>query len=148
MSISEFMIANSDSLFTASITVGTFVFTMKSFIIQTMKKEVYEKKLYRKFYTQTSNFNKTGKDGIYAPLRKLSRALTICISMALTNAFILISGASSLHPASAWIAFIFNILTWSALAFSVWIVTENIKKMLDFSEWENKLEDEQSISSK
>lgn len=152
MEILTFIETNRQALFTASMTVGTFVFTMKSFIVQTMKKEVYEKEKYRDYVTQIHKFKLTAKKNtenqlsIFAPLRNLSNALTACISMAFLNAALLISKADTACTTLGILIFLFNLMTWLALAFAVYSVTSNLQKMLDFSEWEHAKEERPDTS--
>lgn len=125
------------AFFTASITVGVFIFTMKSFVVQMIKREVFDNKDYIEFLEQCSSFSRDEMSGarLYGPLRRLSRALFICVSFSFVNAFFQV--IIPIFGGHYWIVFLFffNAATWVSLGFSVFLVTKNVSTMINFYEW-------------
>ena len=70
---------------TTSVTMGTFLFTMKSFVIQTMKRDLYDKPEYQKAVAQRRKEGKTG-DTYYGQLNTLRRLMFWAIVVAFLNA--------------------------------------------------------------
>ena len=61
-------------LFLSSLTLGTFLFTMKAFIIQTIKKEIYDHKKYHERVLNKAQLEKK-PPVYYKELRLLSRLI-------------------------------------------------------------------------
>jgi hypothetical protein len=133
MSIVEYHSAFRTALFLSSLTLGTFLFTMKSFIIQTIKKEIYDhkrhKELARNFASDSGE-----KPVYYKGLRNLSRLIFWSISIALLNALFQISIGYIDHPAASIFCLATSVISWSILAFVLYQVGGNMTDMIDYAE--------------
>lgn len=121
------------SLFTSSLTLGTFLFTMKTFIIQTIKKEIYDHKSYKE---RVENIAKlSGKPPqYYKQLKRLSRLIFYAITLALFNALAQISLGYVGHTITAYICLGTSFISWLVFALVLMQVGNNMKDMLDFAE--------------
>ncbi|MCK5075652.1 MAG: hypothetical protein KAR38_04710 [Calditrichia bacterium] len=121
------------ALFTSSLMLGTFLFTMKSFIIQTMKKEVYDKDIYKDRVLQRRKEGKL-KETYYGPLIKLKRILFVSICGAFINAFLQLVLGFFQNEYIAIICFLTTIVSWLIVAIAIYFVSNNISIMLNLSE--------------
>lgn len=122
------------ALFLSSMTLGTFIFTMKSFIVQVMKKEIYDKKEYQDSIKQ---IQETGKNvSCYKPLRNLSRILTQTIVLSFIAAGLHISLGVLDRDWTAQLCIGITLVSWVLVATSIFLVSRNLRKMIDISEGE------------
>lgn len=143
MDISYFYQHYGPALFTASVTIGVFVFTMKSFVVQGLKKEVYDNPRYSDYVRALNNLASRGGGSVvrsagravYEPLQNLAHALTLSIVAALLNALVQLLLPLFSQQWVLWICFFANAATWFVLGRAVHLVTRNISIMLRFSEW-------------
>jgi len=130
------------ALFTSSLTLGTFLFTMKTFIIQTIKKEIYDHKLYKERMENIAKL--AGKPTeYYKPLKRLSRLIFSAIVLALVNAFVQISLGYVGCPITAGICLASSFISWLVFGLVLLQVGNNMRDMLDFAE-----EDSQNTEKK
>lgn len=121
------------ALFTSSLTLGTFLFTMKTFIIQTIKKEIYDHKSYKARVENIAALS--GKlPEYYKQLKSLSRLIFYAISLALFNALMQISLGSLGCPFTASLCLATSFISWFIFALVLMQVGNNMKDMLDFAE--------------
>lgn len=120
-------------IFLSSLTLGTFLFTMKTFIVQTLKKEVYDHDSHKKRIE-----DRASQAGIspeyFKSLRRLANFMMLSIYLALMNAFFQITIG---YIDSKWAA-IFCILTslisWFVFTIVLYLVGANMNDLLDFAE--------------
>lgn len=133
MSIVEYHAEFRTALFLSSLTLGTFLFTMKTFIIQTIKKEIYDHKRHKDFARDLA------KDSgclptYYGGLRNLSRLIFWSIVIALLNALFQISVGYVKNCYSAAFCLTTSFLSWSIFAYVLYEVGNNMKDMLEYAE--------------
>lgn len=121
------------ALFISSITLGTFLFTMKAFIIQTMKKEVYDKKSYQDSIKSRQREGKKGEK-IYGQLDTLRRVLFWAIATSLFNAMIQLSLGYFEAVWSVTICLFTTLISWCFMACALLLVSSNLEKMITLSE--------------
>jgi hypothetical protein len=119
-------------LFSSSLMLASFLFTMKSFAIQTLKVNIYDKE---SNFDRVRQRRKSGRaTDYYGGLRQLALLLKWTIFLALSNAMsqLFLSGFKS-----EWISLfclLLSIVTITLFICVVWIVSNNIKDMIDDSE--------------
>lgn len=120
-------------IFVACVTFGTFLFTMKSFIVVTMKREVYDTNAYRERFTNAGRYDSAG-GGRYRGLKGLSLLLLVAILVALASAAIQVSIGWIQKPWAAWTALAFAGATLALVIWSVLLVYVNIRSMLEYED--------------
>lgn len=121
-----------DVFFLSSITLGTFLLSMKTFIIQTMKKEIYDQEWYIEHIKKRQ---KEGDNrGVYAPLKNLTNVLLFSILSAFLNAAIQASIGYICHPWAAIICITTTIFAWLLVLAATILVSNNLRLMLSISE--------------
>ncbi|MCA2019089.1 hypothetical protein LDJ79_23475 [Vibrio tritonius] len=126
-------------LFTSSITLASFLFTMKSFVIQTVKDKIYDTESYKDKIKQRRASGSNIE--YYGGLKRLAFLLRWTILLALINAMFQLF-LTIFH--CVWLAIL--CLTTSAITgllffFVVWVVSENIRDLI--TQAEKKAEDEE-----
>ncbi|MEZ9016345.1 hypothetical protein AB6E79_05470 [Vibrio lentus] len=119
-------------IFTSSLTLASFLFTMKSFVIQTVKDKIYDAPSYRNKVKQRRDSGSNVE--YYGGLKRLSFLLKWTILIALINSMFQLC----LSPFnSVWLAIIclFTSVITGLLFFSVvWIVSENMRDLIEQAE--------------
>jgi formate hydrogenlyase subunit 4 len=123
-------------LFTASITLASFLFTMKSFVIQTIKEKIYDKKSYKDKVKQRRDSESVPKTEYYGALKRLSFLLKWTILIALINAIFQLTLSYFSSPWFAVICLVTSAVTALLFFVVVWIVSENINDFISNSEAE------------
>lgn len=120
------------SLFASSLTLGTFLFTMKTFIIQTMKKDVYDDESYQKSikYRRSTGL----KESYYGSLKRFSFLMVAAIALAFVSAFVQISAGHSRSPAVIWFCLVVVSISWILVGWVLYLVARNLNAMLDRAE--------------
>ncbi|MCX2783623.1 hypothetical protein OQJ46_11565 [Microbulbifer thermotolerans] len=147
MSIVEYHVAFRTALFLSSLTLGTFLFTMKTFIIQTIKKEIYDHERHKALARNVAS-DSGNNPMYYRGLRNLSRLIFWSIAIALLNAFFQISIGYIEHPAASIFCLLTSAASWALLAFVLYEVGGNMTSMIDYAEedaQEEEVEDPESI---
>lgn len=122
------------ALFLSSVTLGTFIFTMKTFIIQTMKKEVYDNDRYQK---KKKNIDEIGfTNSNYEPLKRLTWLLKWSIWLSLLSALSQITIGFSENTILSVICLILAASAWAIVGISVYFVSDNLSKMITNAEEE------------
>lgn len=113
----EYYISLRPQIFTGFLTVGSFLLSMKTFIVATMKKEYYQKSGYRDVYRKQRAMDKT--IGPYDPLIDLGKLLTTSIVLSYITAFLQISlGYFVGGPERGSVAFTANHISVSIASFN------------------------------
>ncbi len=127
--LKEFFNTFNTSFFSASITLGAFLLSMKTFIIQIMKKDVYDTEEYNK---RIHNLNAAGrKTNKYKPLSNLRHALASTIYAAFITAILQL--VASLFP-KKWLiitSLISMAITFLCVFWAIILVSQNLNKLLD-----------------
>lgn len=136
MCLAEYYEEIRTALFLSGMTLGTFIFTMKSFMIQIMKKEVYDKKSYQEKIKQ---FKSTGKDiECYKPLKQLSRSLLAAITLSFLSASLHITIGLSDNTSMIALCLGITVISWISVGTAITLVSLNLRKMINISEEEFK----------
>lgn len=122
------------ALFLSSLTLSTFLFTMKSFIIQIMKKDVYDTK---KHQNNVNDLNRNGiKTEYYSSLRNLSNLITSAIALGILNAFFQFTLGYFDTEFYSWICILTSLLTWILVLIVLTLVSINMSTMISYAEEE------------
>jgi hypothetical protein len=118
---------------TSSVTMGTFLFTMKSFVIQTMKRDLYDKDEYQE---QIAQRRKEGKknDTYYGQLNRLRALMLWAIIVAFFNAGIQVLYGDTDQEWVAWACFVVTGVSWALVIACLMVVSHNLKEMIVISE--------------
>lgn len=76
------------NFFTGFLTVGSFMLSLKTFIVVKLKESVYDSDSYRKTFDEQKHRYSNQQDAYYRPLRNLSRLLFFTIASAVATAVI------------------------------------------------------------
>lgn len=116
--------SNGAMLFLSSVTLGTFIFAMKTFIIQTIKKEVYDTAWYGERLRQHRASDR------YGPIRRLAWMLiitvSVCFGSAILNGLAIITQVGAIQVLALAAAAAMFILATAAIL----IVSKNTLFML------------------
>ena len=119
-------------LFVTSITVGAFLFTMKTFIIQTMKKEVYDTSAYGEKYTSAKITNK--KLTRYRQLNSLRLFLFLAVAFTLGSGLIQLVLGFFVNIYTVLVCFFIAFVSWVMVFIALILVNNNLKYMLIYSD--------------
>ncbi|ATG76067.1 hypothetical protein AOR04_00045 [Pseudoalteromonas sp. 1_2015MBL_MicDiv] len=119
-------------LFVTSITVGAFLFTMKTFIIQTMKKEVYDTSAYGEKYTSAKITNK--KLTRYRQLNRLRLFLFLAVAFTLGSGLIQLVLGFFVNIYTVLVCFFIAFVSWVMVFIALILVNNNLKYMLIYSD--------------
>jgi uncharacterized membrane protein len=129
-------------LFTSSIMLASFLFTMKSFVIQTVKEHIYDTDHHKNKVKQR---RKSGaQTEYYGGLKRLAMLLKWTIILALVNSIMQISLSGFESPWLSFLSLLVSVLTAVLFFMVVWIVSENISDMIISSENKAKKEEHDS----
>lgn len=121
------------NLFTGFLTVGGFLFSLKTFIIINMKENVYDHRKYKERVEEQRELNRSIT--FYGPLKRLSHLLFVSVLASIVSAVLQLTLGLIDH----WVAVL--VCLWSSV-FSVLLLTDSlfiIKNNLD--QWFEFLED-------
>jgi len=119
------------SIFTASVTMGSFLFTMKSFIIQVMKTNVYESELHQDAVSLRRGEGK--KEGYFDGLLRIKSLLLIAIILAFGNAIMQLAIGGFKTELSAWCCMILTFLTIFVIMWCVLLISGNLTRLLEYA---------------
>lgn len=126
-------------LFTSSIMLASFLFTMKSFVIQTVKENIYDTDYHKNKVRQR---RKSGaKTEYYGGLKRLARLLKWTIFLALGNSIMQLSLSGFESPWLSLFSLFVSCITAVLFFIVIWIVSENISDMINTSESNAKKEE-------
>ena len=133
------------ALFVSGFTIGSFLFSMKTFILKTMRDDYYDNEEYQRKIRQRRNLGQ--EIGFYTPLKNFSRLLMSAIVLSFISALSQISiGYISDYRAVAFCLFI-AIFSWVLVAVAIYYVGSNWSQALDLAET-TATEHEKYINSK
>lgn len=118
---------------TSSVTMGTFLFTMKSFVIQTMKRDLYDRPEYQAAVAQRRKEGKK-RDTYYGQLNRLRGLMLWAIVVAFFNAGIQVLYGNTNQEWLAWFCFVITGLSWVLVLACLLVVSHNLKEMILISE--------------
>ncbi len=122
----------STSFFSASITLGAFLLSMKTFIIQIMKKDVYDTDEY-KIKIQKLNENGANIDR-YKPLSNLRKALTYTIYASFITAILQLVASLLSNKYIIIISLISMGITFICVFWAIILVSQNLNILLESKE--------------
>ncbi|MEP5233057.1 MAG: hypothetical protein ABJQ78_16645 [Alloalcanivorax sp.] len=114
------------------------IHSMKAFIVQTLKKEVYDDPKYqadiRARLKEFEGTRREGREGFYTQLRRFAQVIMVSIFMALISA--VLHGTIGFFNAawSSWFCIFFTAFSWLVFLWALILVSRNISKMLSLSE--------------
>jgi|GEM_PF-2809518 len=132
LSILEYHSKWSVGIFTSSITLASFLFTMKSFVIQTVKDKIYDTPSYREKVKQRRESGSNVE--YYGGLKRLSFLLKWTILIALTNSMFQLCLSPFKNVWLAIICLVTSIITGLLFFSVVWIVSENMRDLIEQAE--------------
>lgn len=130
------------SLFVTSVTIGAFLFTMKTFIIQTMKKEVYDTESYGEYFDSAKLTDSTLDR--YKQLTNLRQFLFLSILFSLTSGILNVTLGYLDNFYIAAFCSIMSIVSWVFVLISLFLVNRNLSMMLLYSDVINESESRKS----
>ncbi len=133
-------------LFISGFTVASFLFSMKSTIIKTLKDDIYEHEKFIDKSCESIALDKSD-DGFYGRLKKFSTLIYLSISLSFLSA---ISQFTVGFIAASWAYFICLLLafiSWVVLGYTLYLVHENWTTLLDFEEALKREKYEKKINS-
>ncbi|EGR3375921.1 TPA: hypothetical protein I7203_16255 [Vibrio vulnificus] len=119
-------------IFTSSLTLASFLFTMKSFVIQTVKDKIYDSPSYKDKVKQR---RESGSDvEYYGGLKRLSFLLKWTILAALINSMLQLCLSPFENVWLAIICLLASVFTGILFFSVVWIVSENMRDLIEQAE--------------
>lgn len=119
-------------IFTSSLTLASFLFTMKSFVIQTVKDKIYDTSSYRDKVKQRRESGSNVE--YYGGLKRLSFLLKWTILTALMNSMFQLCLSPFNNVWLAIICLFTSLITGLLFFIVVWIVSENMKDLIEQAE--------------
>lgn len=120
------------ALFISGFTMGSFLFSMKSVIIKTMKEDYYDLSQYQDAVKQRRG--KGQKIGYYSQLKNFSNWLVLSIVFSFLSALSQISIGYSNNTYLISICLFLAVLSWLFVAISIFLVSRNWSMALDMAE--------------
>ena len=119
-------------IFTSSLTLASFLFTMKSFVIQTVKDKIYDTPDYKNKVQQRRESGSNVQ--YYGGLKRLSFLLKWTILVALTNSMFQLCLSPFDNVWLTIICLVTSVITGMLFFSVVWIVSENMKDLIEQAE--------------
>lgn len=120
------------ALFVSGFTIGSFLFSMKTFILKTMRDDFYDNEDYQIKIRQRRNL---GQDvGFYDPLRNLSKLLLASIALSFFSALSQISIGYLSNHIAVILCLSLALLSWIFVGTSIYYVGENWSRALELAE--------------
>lgn len=120
------------ALFSTSITLASFIFTMKSFVIQTVKKNVYDTKQH-KYLVKKRRFSGANTD-YYGGLRRLSNLLKWTILLAIFNSICQLTLSIFNNLYASLFCIVVSLVLAILFSYVVYFVSLNITEMISLAE--------------
>ena len=120
------------ALFISGFTIGSFLFSMKTFILKTMKDDYYDNEEYQRKIRQRRGLGQNV--GFYSPLKNFSRLLMSSIVLSFLSAIAQISIGYSSDPRAIAFCLMLAFTSWILVALSIYYVGVNWSKALDLAE--------------
>ena len=120
------------SLFVSGFTLGSFLFSMKSVIIKTMKEEIYDKDDYKKDIEELKDIG--GKEGYYDSLQRFSNLLFWAISLSFVSALSNITLAFLGNIWTTSLCLFVTIVAWGSIGKTLYHFQKNWAKVFEYAE--------------
>ncbi len=127
-SLLKFFEKFSTAFFSASITLGAFLLSMKTFIIQIIKKDAYDTKEYNKKIQD--RLGASFKVDKYKPLSNLRCILTCTIYTSFITAILQVITALFPKPFHIYISLTSMTITFICVFIAIILVSNNLKELL------------------
>lgn len=128
------------ALFISGFTVGSFLFSMKSLIVGTMKSNCYDTERHKDKVRQR---RKLGDSiGYYSSLRNFSILLSVSIAISILSALAQITLGFIETKLTIVICLGAALFSWILLAIVLWLVSANWLRVLDYAESDAREEEE------
>lgn len=119
-------------LFSSFLTLGGFLFSLKTFIIVKMKENVYENEMYKKRIDELRTINPAISQ--YGPLKRLSDLLFWTVLFSILSALINFSVGFINHTGAAWFATAFSLFALTMFFISLIEIKGNLNRWFVFLE--------------
>ncbi len=120
-------------LFTGFLTLGSFLLTLKTFIIVQLKDKLYD--VNEKYLREVAEKTITGSSAnFYSPLERLAELLITAVILAITTALLQLTLGYIGNQLSSAICISFAIITLLLVFFAWWQIKKNIHDL--FTVWE------------
>ena len=120
------------SFFGGFLTLGGFLFSLKTFIIIKMKENVYDHDLYKKRVKEQRKLN--CKISYYGPLKRLSHMLFVSVLFSIVTAVLQFTVGLLGNPIAVLICIWFACFSITLLVLSLFIIKNNLDQWFDFLE--------------
>jgi hypothetical protein len=120
------------AIFTSSLTLGTFLFTMKTFIVQTMKREVYDNDDYQT--DALARIKEDKKESIYGPLKNFKCLIFWTIVTAFVNSLMQLTLGYFKTITTTIVCFSLTGMSWIMAMIVLVLVSRNLTRMIEISE--------------
>lgn len=124
----EFRVA----LFISGFTIGSFLFSMKTFILKTMRDDFYDNEDYQDKVRQRRELGQNV--GFYNPLKNLSKLLLLSITFSFFSALLQISIGYIENYKAVIFCLLVAIISWGLVGVAIYYVSANWSKALDLAE--------------
>jgi hypothetical protein len=132
------------SLFISGFTLGSFLFSMKSVIIKTMKEEIYDQADYKNDVDTSNKLLK--KTGYYDSLKNFSNLLFWAISLSFVSAIINITLGYFKTSWTTMLCIIVTLVAWVIIGRALYYFQSNWSKVFEYAE--NKAVEEKRLKKK
>lgn len=134
------------SLFVSGVTIGSFLFTMKSTIIKTLKDDIFDTEEYKKDLVQKIVHSKKAKaPKYYGSLSKFSSVLFWAITLSFISSLSQITVGFIDNSIVRTGCLLIALASWALLAYAVFLVRANWSIAITFQEKEKELSLQQAI---
>lgn len=120
------------SLFGGFLTVGGFLFSLKTFIIIKMKENVYDHKSYKTRVEQQRELNK--EISFYGPLKRLSHMLFASVLVSIITAVLQFTIGLIEHPIAVMVCIWSACFSIALLVSSLLVIKNNLDQWFNFLE--------------
>lgn len=121
-------------LFTAFVTMGSFLLTLKTFILLRLKEGMYDKEFYKTAYL--NNRSLASKDSYYGPLQRLGQALIVNVAMCYISSILQLTLGLLKYDWGIVICLGFGATTLGLIFFCWYQVSQNLQQWFNYIETE------------
>jgi len=123
-------------LFSGFLTLGSFLLSVKTFIVIKLKEGIYESPLYKKRFDHAQSINRGEKLHLYDPLKKLSGYLIYSVFAALITSIVQIVVGSFSFQITVAFCLSLSAMTMTLVLFAWWEIKANLECWFDLLEKE------------
>jgi hypothetical protein len=134
------------ALFISGFTIGTFLFSMKTFILKTLKDDFYDNVKYQERVRQRKNLGQNV--GFYTPLLRFSKLLYLSIILSFFSALSQISIGYVSNFYAVLFCLSISFISWLMVGVSVYYVSINWSKIIDQAEKEAEGKAKKNVETK